>query len=134
MFRIECYVDDKKLHILLRGLQGLALGAPGVWPAENAVYKNGKLQAEAAEGTSVGMFIEHIRKQKLRAISPKQARAFLKEKGRSVNSYSHLLRDSIKRGVLKKEGSGADSRYVVQPTSPAVRKRLQRAKKTKAVA
>src|SRR4249920_2361121 len=111
VFRIECFVEDKKLAEALRALAGLVRGQPSVAPVVNvSIKKNGKLEAES-DGSLLGMFAQHLSLFKGDKIPPKQVQEWLEEQGRAKASSSYLLRQAIGAKLLKREGKSSATTY-----------------------
>jgi hypothetical protein len=117
------FVDGKKLEGLLWMLSSAGVkldGAPQ--PVVNAHQRsNGSLMAETS-GRLPDMFEEHIRKRKLTKITPADVKEFCESVGRSRKSYSTILIELRKRGVLKPNGKTTFGRaYHVVPVRKGVK-------------
>jgi len=113
MFRIEFFVDDKKVGPALVALVGVAHGQPSVQPVVNAV-KTGNGLAAATGGKGVDRVAHLLKKvQPGTALSGKEFRVLLKNAGLSVASSSYYVAEAVKAGLLKKTGSTSDARYLV---------------------
>lgn len=107
MFRVEFFVEDEKLSYALRTLTGLTSGLPHVqheaetvppvmlWPKKAMRRGNGKL---------IDQFTAHLRRQQPKEINAAWARKFMLGIGASPRSYSHVLAQAAKKGLLKKKG------------------------------
>lgn len=114
MFRIEFFVDDKKLAIALRSLAGIAMGAPTVEPVINAEETPQGPKQLTNSGSAVEMFAEHLRRTKPTEVRPADARVFLKSIGRSPTSATYLLIEAVKAGLVKRgKGRGSQTNYLV---------------------
>jgi hypothetical protein len=115
MFRVQFYVDDRKLGDALRALAGLIQGSPEVMPVVNADVVGGKLTART-NGNSNTMFMEYIAKHKLKEVNCAVAQNFLKGLGRPVGSASYVLKQAQKIGGLKKKPGtkGTSTVYLVR--------------------
>jgi carbon monoxide dehydrogenase subunit G len=113
MFRIEAFVDDKKLAEALRALAGLARGMPSVMPVSNVVERGkGKPKAKT-DGSLVSMFESHLGTLKQSDIRPDDIRAFLKAHGKSAASMTYLATMAIKHKMLKRVGKSSNVRYTI---------------------
>jgi hypothetical protein len=112
MFRISFMCDDKKLAAALRGLTGIAVGAPEAVPVINGIKKNGKVQA-ASSGSTVELFLQYAKTHKLSDVRAEELREFTKSIGSAPSSYGHFKMQLLKAGVLKKHGIGTKSYYKV---------------------
>jgi hypothetical protein len=105
MFKIEAFVDDKKLPVVMHALNGHIIGSPVVLPVANAKVENGKVKAKTS-GDLLEMLATWIKERKLTEVNPNVLRAFLIDSGRSAGSYSDLLTRAKKAKMLKiKAGS-----------------------------
>jgi hypothetical protein len=114
MFKIEVFVDDKKLAEALRALAGLALGQPSVVPVVNAEHSGGKIKA-ATNGSLLDMFHQHLTKTKTQSFRAADVKAFLKSVGKSEGSSNYLSQQAAKAGFAKKSGKGSAMSYTVVP-------------------
>ena len=112
MFRIEAFVDDKKLAVALRALAGIAVGTPNVQPVVNAAKKNGKV-IPASEGEIEDLFAKWAKAKKLTELTPTDARELVQSIGRSQASYSHFVGQLIKKGVIKRRAVKGKPPFVV---------------------
>jgi hypothetical protein len=115
MFRIEVFVEDKRLAEALLALAGLARGQPNVMPVANLAEggkKNGELKA-ATSGTALAMLEAHLRKNKTTDLTPQDIRVWLKSVGRSSASASSLATEAVKHRLLKRTGRTGNMRYTV---------------------
>jgi hypothetical protein len=102
MFKIEIFVEDKKLAEALRGLVGLALEAPKVTPIVNAKAHKGKVVA-ATNGDPIELFQKYARDKALKdSVTVKDLKGFASSIGRSATSYSHFLNKLVEANILKK--------------------------------
>lgn len=113
MFRIELFVDDKKLPGLLIAITGMTLGAPTVQPVVNAAVKNGKVRATSS-GSRVEMMMDYFKTQKLSEVGPSDIRDWCRQLGLSDKSYSNFLNKALGAKMLKRRtGIGNKYRYTV---------------------
>jgi hypothetical protein len=112
MFRIEVFVEDKRLAEALRVLAGVARGQPSVMPVTNVAEGGGKIKA-ATNGTSIAMFEAHLRKSKATDLGPQDIRNWLKSIGRSPMSASSFASEAVKHHLIKRTGKTGSMRYVI---------------------
>lgn len=122
MFRLECFVDDKKLGDALRALVGIAVQPPTVQPVTNAKKgRNGHLQQES-NGKLLDLFMLHLDKEKPGEINAKYVRAFLERNGTSPGSANYLLQQLRDTKRIKKDPKspkqGIGVKYHVLPPKP----------------
>jgi len=114
MFRIEFFVDDKKLGAALVALMGLAHGQPSVQPVVNAV-KNGNGLAAVSSGGAVTRVKDALKTMKKGTeLETKQFKELLKTLGINPSGMSYYTKQLSKGGVIKRTGVLQNSRYVVQ--------------------
>lgn len=111
MFRIEAYVEDKRLAEALRALAGLVRGQPSVVPVTNV--DEGRTLRAKSNGSLLGMFAEHLVKAKVTQLKPTDVDAFMKSVGRSKASRGHLVKTAIESGVIKRTGKTGSVVYHV---------------------
>jgi len=122
VFRIEFFCDDKKLHLALRALAGLAVGQPAVLPVVNVKKTKGGGLAQQTNGRLVEIFTEHLRKTKPATIKAADVQSFLADAGLSNKNYGYLLRQLQAARLIKKTGKGTASVYkVVLPKAAAAK-------------
>jgi len=116
MFRIEVFVEDKRLADALRALAGIARGQPAVMPVANLVEGGGKLKA-ATNGTLHAMFAAWLAKHKAESLAPADIREWIKATGhRSANSagvVSYVANVAVKQQLLRRTGKGNQVRYIL---------------------
>jgi hypothetical protein len=114
MFRIEFFVDDKKLPAALLALVGIAHGQPNVMPVVNVKKKGNGLVAQT-EGSGTDRFIEAVKKLKGKTVAASDLKAMMQPIGLAPKSYSYVLKSALEAKVMKKTGKGAGTatRYVV---------------------
>ena len=113
MFRIVCFVEDKKLSDVMHVLAGKVITMDVPQPVVNASATGGKVTADSSGGTMSEMFIAHCVKKKIKEVQPKDVRAFLESVGRSPASCQHVLKQAVEHGKLKKRGRGLKAVYEV---------------------
>src|SRR6478752_8784231 len=111
MFRVETFVDDKKLAQLLHALAGIAIGTPNIQPVANATAKGGKINATSDE--LCDLFKAYAKKHKLDKVKPADVRAFCKANGRAETSYGYVIKRLFECKMLKKHGTGTGMYYTV---------------------
>lgn len=114
MFKVEFYVDDKRIAQAIHALTGIAVGDPKINPVVNAVKKNGKLHAKT-DGDVVSLFMDWLKQHKdLKELKADHFRAFCNHIGRPVTSYSAVKDKIVKAGgILRRIGTGSASKYKV---------------------
>jgi hypothetical protein len=115
MFRIEVYVDDKKLAEALRALVGVVRGQPVISPVANVEENHPKQQPKAiTNGTTLAMFEAYLGSYKSTAsLTPQDLRDWLKTNGKSPLSASSLATDAVKARLLKRIGKSSAVHYTV---------------------
>jgi hypothetical protein len=125
MFRVEAFVEDKKLGEVLMALAGLCRGQPSVTPAINIDATPGKGPVKAAgSGNIIQMLGSHLRHVHKVRISAKEIGMWLKSVGRSPMSASYVARGAVEAKILKrasnvKGGVNSGIYDVVNPTKAA---------------
>jgi hypothetical protein len=117
MFRIEVFVDDKRLAQVMHAMTGLIVSMSVPQPVVNAeVKKQGRIVAKS-NGNLHSLFIEHLAKSKVDEIRPSQVADWLEQHGKSRFSANYLIKNLVKQGVLKRgPGKTTKTTYkVVQP-------------------
>ena len=107
MFRLEIFVDDKKLSYVLWSLTGHILGDPKIHPVANAKKKKNGLAA-VSTGKQMDMFEQFLRSQKAGTIvtSP-MVREFCEKSGWSGDScYSIVTRAKEQKWLKRAAGAG----------------------------
>ena len=113
MFRVEFFVEDKRLADALRSLAGKTRGQPAVQPVVNVEPAAGKLKANGS-GTLVDMLGEFVHKNGVAELQPKKVKEWLEKHGFSADSASYVLRGAVNQGWLKKTGQGNATVYHVK--------------------
>jgi hypothetical protein len=109
------FVDDKKLSELLHGVTGLALGHPEIQPVVNAKVSGDKLVAKT-KGGSAERFLEHLKKHRIEAFSPAQAREICKAVGLRPSSSTYVIGQLKNNKLIRHNGkpTSASAYTVVQ--------------------
>jgi hypothetical protein len=113
MFRVEFFVDDKRLGAALLALVGIAHGQPGVTPVVNA-KTNGHAVVAVSAGSSLERFAELLKPHKGETIIARDVAAMMKKLGMSLSSRSYVLKRAVEAKLLKKTGIGSGTKYQVQ--------------------
>ena len=106
MFKIEFFVDDKNLGEAFKRLAGIARNlqhvyVPNVEPdTTRSSRSNGKIRLSAED--SLGMLVKEMTKRKLTYLTAANAREVVAAIGMSPTSYSHVLNNAVRKGVMTK--------------------------------
>jgi hypothetical protein len=102
MFRIEVFVDDKKLSGFLHACAGLVASMSPPMPVVNVREKG--LEA-VTNGTLPAMFYAELKKKEMMEFTPEAAKKILKDLG-SEESYSYICKKlkEHKQAKLMKRG------------------------------
>jgi len=121
MFRLEIFVDDRKLAYVLWALSGHVLEMRPPQPVANAQVKNGRVRAKVPSGDRVEMLMQHLRDKKItKMYGPSVVKEFCADIGLSEKSYSVVLRSALdarllkRRKKLKSETQGAATDFVYE--------------------
>jgi hypothetical protein len=112
VFRVEIFVDDKRLAQLLHNMAGVIIGEPKIQPVANGAVQGGKPIA-ANSGEICDLFKAFVKKQKLTQIKAPNMREFCKANGLSIGSYSYVLKKLYECKMIKKHGTGSTTYYTV---------------------
>lgn len=110
MFRIECFVDDRRLPELLRALAGLVRGVPSVVPVVNVEEDHPSGLKAKTNGALLGVFAEYVGKLS-GPFGPTEVRDFLKSVGKSPTSSSYLMQKAVAARLVKRTGKSSQVRY-----------------------
>jgi hypothetical protein len=102
MFRIEVFVDDKKLPGFLHACAGLVVSMSPPTPVVN-VQEEG-LKA-ASNGSIPDMFYNELKRKKMQEFTPAEAHGILNALGASDASYNYvckILKDKRKARLVKR--------------------------------
>lgn len=114
MFRIEAYVEDKRLADALRALAGLVRGQPSVAPVANIEESNSGAPKAVSNGTTLAMFEQHVNRRKGDTpLTPADLRNWLKANGKSPLSASSLAMDAVKARLIRRTGKSSTTRYYI---------------------
>ena len=100
MFRIEVFVDDRKLAQFLQVSAGLVHSMTPPQPVINAQQKNGNL-VQATEGKISDMLLAHLKKNGQAFFTSKDAQAYLKTIGKSPASSNYALKELKDQKLIK---------------------------------
>jgi len=109
MFRIEVFVEDRKLAYVLWALSGHVVNMTAPQPVVNAEKKNGKIAAETS-GNSVDMLRKWLVEHKFKTVRAAQIRTFCEEVGLSSKSYYNMVTRARNAGLLKKTRKAVGAR------------------------
>jgi hypothetical protein len=119
MFRIEIFVDDKKLSYVLWALSGHVIEMKPPQPVQNAQVKNGKIRAETS-GDRVDMLMKYLADNKITEFGPSVAADWTRTVGLARGTYSNVLNKALRAKVItrrrpkgSRKGSGAKFTYTV---------------------
>jgi hypothetical protein len=90
MFRIEVFVDDKKLSGFLHACAGLVTSMSPPVPVVN-IAKEEELEA-ASNGSIPDMFYNELKKKKMQEFTPKEAHDILDALGGFSHSYNYVCK------------------------------------------
>jgi hypothetical protein len=114
VFKVEFFVDDKRLGHALLALVGIAHGQPSVLPVVN-VKKKGNGLAPQTPGNSMDRFAVALKDFEGRTFNAGDVRALMKSLGLAEKSYSYMLQRALAAKLVKKtgKGQGTATRYEV---------------------
>ena len=114
MFRIEFFVDDKKLPTAMHALVGISHGPPTVTPVVNAVATGNGLAARV-NGDSIQRVAEYLKRYKKGTLisAGEHGVDMMKALGLSPDSKTYMLSKAAKAGLLRKTGKGSAMKYTV---------------------
>jgi hypothetical protein len=90
MFRIEVFVEDKRLSAFLHAVAGLVTSMSPPAPVVN-VQENGSLQA-ASNGSVPKIFYAELKRKKMQEFTPTEAKSMLAALGTSEKSYNYVCK------------------------------------------
>lgn len=112
MFRVEAFVDDKRLAQLLHAMTGVITGEPKIQPVGNAATTGGKVVA-ANSGELCDLFYAYVKKHKITAFKAGDMRAFCTSAGLAESSRGYALKKLFACHAIKKHGKGTSTTYTV---------------------
>lgn len=90
MFRIELFVEDKKLAPFLQAVAGLVAQMTPPSPVINVEERPSKISA-ASNGTLPDMFYADLRRRKVKNFTTEESKTWLEKAGKSPLSYTYLI-------------------------------------------
>lgn len=115
MFKIECFVEDKRLAEALKALAGVVRGMPSVVPVMNVEDERTGLKAKSNGSNLIQVFADHVVSDKITSFTPKDVQAWLVKQGRSKLSSNYICKNLVKNGFVKRVGKSSNSTYHVRP-------------------
>jgi hypothetical protein len=110
MFKVEFFVEDKKLPDSLRALTGLIRGLPSVVPVVNVDEGHPSGLKPKTNGALLDAFALHVSRIE-GAFGPAEVRDFLKSVGKATGSASYLIQKARKARLIKSTGASSSIRY-----------------------
>jgi hypothetical protein len=110
MFKVEFFVDDKRLPDALRALAGLARGLPSVVPVVNVEEGHPSGLKPKTNGALLDAFALHIAKFD-QPFGPEDVREFLKSVGKAPGSASYLVQKARVARLIKVIGKSSSVKY-----------------------
>lgn len=108
MFRVECFVDDRKLAEVLHRLSGVAMNVQAV-PVVNAAKKKGTLVA-STEGSGASLLIDVMVKRKLTKFGTAELNEVAEQIGRAKGG---LVSAAKRAGWLTAKGNPSNRVYQI---------------------
>ena len=115
MFRLEAFIDDKKLSYVLWALAGHCVEIKPPQPVMNASAKNGAVRADAT-GDKAALFVAYLRKKKVATFVAKDCSRWCTEVGLSPKSYSNVLYKAIDQGLITRRTKKGKQGYIYSVT------------------
>jgi hypothetical protein len=112
MFKVEFFVEDKKLPDSLRALTGLIRGLPSVVPVVNVDEDHHSGLKPKTNGALLDAFASHIARFD-GPFGPQQVRDFLKSVGKAAGSAGYLVQKARVARLIKVVGKSSAVRYHV---------------------
>jgi hypothetical protein len=122
MFKVEFFVEDKKLPDSLRALTGLIRGLPSVVPVVNVDEGHPSGLKPKTNGALLDAFAHHIARLD-HPFGPAEVRDFLKSVGKAPGSASYLIQKARKARLIKSTGASNSIRYHTIKRLPAPAKK-----------
>jgi hypothetical protein len=113
MFRIEFFVDERRLGKALIALLGLAHGLPSVTPVVNAEKKGNGLVAKVKGGSSLDRFAAEIKQFKGKTVVTRDLAPIMTAIGLAPKSAGYIVAEAVKAHLLKRHGKGSSTSYTV---------------------
>jgi hypothetical protein len=111
MFKVEFFVEDKRLPDSLHALTGLIRGLPSVVPVVNVDEGHPSGLKPKTNGALLEAFASHI--ARLDRFRPQDVRDFLKSVGKSPSSSSYLVQKARAARLIKMVGKSSAVTYIV---------------------
>jgi hypothetical protein len=112
MFKFGFYTEDKHVAEVLRSIAGRAINMECV-PVVNAAMEDGTVKP-ATNGRLLALFAAHLHTKKVATLTHEFLKNFVVSVGRAESAYTGLRAHAQDEGLLKKQGSGKNTRYTVQ--------------------
>ena len=113
MFKVEFFVDDKRLGQALLALVGIANSQPSVVPVVNVAKKANGTLAPKVSGGSMERFVAVLKKHKGKSLKAAEFKAMMKPMGLSASSANYMTGRAVEAGLLKKTGKSNQTAYLV---------------------
>ena len=113
MFKVDFFVDDKRLGAALLALVGLAHGQPSVVPVVNIVKQGRNGVAAKSDGSTVERFAEALKPMKGKTIIARDVGSMMRPLGLAHASRGYVLKQAVDAGLMKKSGKGSGTKYTV---------------------
>jgi hypothetical protein len=113
MFKIEAFVDDKKLSDVLRALTGLVRGQPSVMPVVNVEEEEQEIHAKS-NGSLLSLFAEHLAKHKAPTMTVSEVKTWLEKLGKSALSSNYLMKQAIAAKLVRRTGKSSAVVYHIR--------------------
>jgi hypothetical protein len=122
MFKVEFFVEDKKLPDSLRALTGLIRGLPSVVPVVNVDESHHSGLKPKTNGALLDAFALHIARFD-HPFGPSDVREFLKSIGKAPGSASYLVQKARAARLIKVIGKSSSVKYHTIKRLPAPAKK-----------
>lgn len=128
MFKIEAFVEDKKLGEALKALAGLVRGMPSVVPVINVDEDANPAAPVRANGSGnlAQMLGSHLRHTHRTKISAQEIGQWLRSIGRSPQSASYVAKLAVDGHILRRAGGMTSGAYeVIAPVKARRTKKIK---------
>jgi hypothetical protein len=122
MFKVEFFVEDKKLPDSLRALTGLIRGLPSVVPVVNVEEDHPSGLKPKTNGALLEAFASHVARFD-KPFGPEEVRDFLKSVGKAPGSAGYLVQKARHARLIKVVGKSSAVRYHTIKRLPAPAKK-----------
>jgi hypothetical protein len=92
MFRIEIFVEDKKLPAFLHAAAGLVVSMSPPAPVVNVKEPNGGGMVAASGGTISELFYSELKKKRMHEFTTNEAKSILNAIGGNDRSYNYVTK------------------------------------------